>query len=39
MCNHAIKKQGLQAPARDAEFEKCKANPLSYLGKPVRKGT
>jgi hypothetical protein len=39
MCNHAIKTQGLQAPARDAEFEKCKANPLSYLGKPVRKGT
>jgi len=39
MCNHAIKTQGLQAPARDAEFEKCKANPLSYLGKPARKGT
>jgi hypothetical protein len=39
MCNHAIKTQGLQSPARDTEFEKCKANPLSYLGKPGRKGT
>jgi hypothetical protein len=39
MCNHAVKTRGLQAPAREAEFEKCKADPLSYLGKPVRKGT
>lgn len=39
ICHHALRTQGLQAPARDAEFEKCKANPLSYLGKPSRKGT
>ena len=39
MCNHAVKTKGLQAAARDAEFEKCKADPLSYLGKPGRKGT
>lgn len=39
MCHHAVRTQGLQASAREAEFEKCKANPLSYLGKPGRKGT
>jgi hypothetical protein len=38
-CHHAIRTQGVQAPARDAEFEKCKANPVSYLAKPGRKGT
>jgi hypothetical protein len=39
ICHHAVRKKGLEAPARDAEFEKCKADPLSYLGKPGGKGT
>jgi hypothetical protein len=39
MCHHAVRTQGLQASAREAEFEKCKANPLSYLAKPGRNGT
>jgi hypothetical protein len=39
ICHHAVRKQGLQASASDAEFEKCKANPLSYLDKSSRKGT
>jgi hypothetical protein len=26
-----VKAQGLQRQARDAEFEKCKADPASYL--------
>ena len=39
ICNHALRRQGLQTPERDAEFEKCKANPLSYLAKPGRNGT
>ena len=30
-CHHAVEAQGLQARARDAEFEKCKADPASYL--------
>jgi hypothetical protein len=38
ICHHAVRKQGLQAPARDAEFEKCKADPLSYLVEPSRGG-
>ena len=37
--DHALRTQDLKAPMRDAEFEKCKANPLSYLGKLGRKGT
>jgi hypothetical protein len=39
ICHHVLRTQDLQAPVRDAEFEKCKANPLSYLGKLGRKGT
>ncbi len=31
ICHHALEAQGLQARARDAEFEKCKADPASYL--------
>jgi hypothetical protein len=32
MCHQAIKVQGLKAREREAEFEKCKADPASYLG-------
>ena len=31
ICHHAVKAQGLRAQAREAEFEKCKADPTSYL--------
>ena len=31
ICHDAVKAQGLQPQARDAEFEKCKADPASYL--------
>jgi hypothetical protein len=31
ICHHALKAQGLRAEAREAEFEKCKADPASYL--------
>ena len=31
ICHHALKAQGLRAQAREAEFEKCKADPASYL--------
>jgi hypothetical protein len=31
ICHDAVKAQGLQRQARDAEFEKCKADPASYL--------
>jgi hypothetical protein len=30
-CHQGVEAQGLQARARDAEFEKCKADPASYL--------
>jgi hypothetical protein len=30
-CHFAVEAQGLQARARDAEFEKCKADPAGYL--------
>ena len=30
-CHLAVEAQGLQARARDAEFEKCKADPAGYL--------
>jgi hypothetical protein len=30
-CHGAIKVQGLEAKARDAEFERCKADPARYL--------
>jgi hypothetical protein len=39
ICHHAVASQGLKARERDAEFEKCKANPLSYAAEPVRSGT
>jgi hypothetical protein len=39
ICHHAVASQGLKARERDAEFEKCKANPLSYAAEPVRGGT
>jgi hypothetical protein len=38
LCNHAVKVQGLKAHKRDIEFEKCKADPVSYLTKPVTGG-
>ena len=31
VCHDAVKAQGLRAQAREAEFEKCKADPASYL--------
>jgi hypothetical protein len=31
ICHDAITAQGLRAQAREAEFEKCKADPASYL--------
>jgi hypothetical protein len=43
-CHHAVTVQGLLAQTREAEFEKCKADPTSYLqleeitdaGEPIR---
>ena len=32
MCHQAVKVQGFKAREREAEFEKCKADPASYLG-------
>ena len=31
ICHDAVKAQGLRAQAREAEFEKCQADPASYL--------
>jgi hypothetical protein len=31
MCHQAVEVEGLKARAREAEFEKCKADPASYL--------
>jgi len=31
ICHDAVKAQGLQRQERDVEFEKCKADPASYL--------
>jgi hypothetical protein len=31
ICHHAVKSQGLQARQRDVEFDKCKADPASYM--------
>jgi hypothetical protein len=31
ICDDAVRAQGLRAQAREAEFEKCKADPASYL--------
>lgn len=38
ICHHAVMSQDLKAHKRDAEFEKCKSDPLSYLIQPVRGG-
>jgi hypothetical protein len=39
ICHRALARQDLKAHERDAEFEKCKANPLGYLAGPVRDET
>jgi hypothetical protein len=31
ICHHAVKAQGLQAQQRDVEFDRCKADPASYM--------
>jgi DNA-directed RNA polymerase subunit M/transcription elongation factor TFIIS len=31
ICHSAVNAQGLKAQAREAEFEKCRADPASYL--------
>jgi hypothetical protein len=31
ICHHAIKIAGLEGPQRDAEFDKCKKDPIAYL--------
>ena len=31
ICHDAVKAQGLQRQERDVEFDKCKADPASYL--------
>jgi hypothetical protein len=31
LCHHAVRVQGLEAKERDAEFDKCKADPADYL--------
>ena len=31
MCHQAVKAQDLQARQRDGEFDKCKADPASYV--------
>jgi hypothetical protein len=31
LCHHAVKAQGVQIRERDAEFEKCAADPARYL--------
>jgi hypothetical protein len=36
ICHQAVGSQDLKVHQRDAEFQKCKANPLSYLGPSVR---
>ena len=39
ICHHAVAARDLKAHERDAEFEKCKADPLRYAVEPVRSGT
>jgi hypothetical protein len=36
ICHHAVGSQDLKAHQRDAEFEKCKSDPLSYLAPSAR---
>jgi hypothetical protein len=31
ICHQSVNAQGLRAKAREAEFEKCKSDPASYL--------
>jgi hypothetical protein len=39
ICHHAVASRDLKAHERDAEFEKCKSDPLSYLRPSVRVGS
>jgi hypothetical protein len=39
ICHRAIARQDLKAHERDAEFEKCKTDPVGYLAEPVLRGT
>ena len=36
ICHHAVASRDLKAHERDAEFEKCKSDPLSYLAPSAR---
>jgi hypothetical protein len=38
ICHYALTTQDLETHELDAEFEKCKSDPLSYLAQPVRAG-
>jgi hypothetical protein len=38
ICHRAIARQHLKAHERDAEFEKCKGDPLNYLVETVPAG-
>jgi hypothetical protein len=38
ICHHAVASQDLKAHKRDAEFEKCASDPLSYLNQTVQDG-
>jgi hypothetical protein len=38
ICHHAVTSRDLKTHQRDAEFEKCKSDPLSYLAQSVRGG-
>jgi hypothetical protein len=38
MWHHAVTSQDLRARERDAEFEKCASDPLSYLIQTVQGG-
>jgi hypothetical protein len=38
ICHHAVASQDLKAQKRDAEFEKCASDPLSYLIQSVQGG-
>jgi hypothetical protein len=38
ICHHAVTSQDLKAHKREAEFEKCASDPLSYLTQTVRGG-
>jgi hypothetical protein len=38
ICHRAVTTQDLKTHERDAEFEKCKSDPFSYLAQPARAG-